>query len=115
VTPPHRLTPPAPTTQEIEIEENGDRVWVQLGAEKKETHLSPQEMRLFQHLLAHRGSVCTKQSLIDAGWPEDNGQGVTDGALSRAIERVRNRLPWLKIETVRSLGFKLLTAEEVAQ
>lgn len=80
--------------------------------------LSQRQRNLLCYLLENHGETCPKDQLIEVGWPSDYKGGVTDQALSRQIDRIRN---WLKqpaqlsqymaIETVWGEGYRLALKE----
>ena len=51
--------------------------------------LTPKLLDLLIHLLDHAGELVTKESLLDAIWPDAN---VTDNALTQAISELRQAL-----------------------
>jgi hypothetical protein len=86
----------------------GERIYCQ----GKPIFLSEKSETLLRCLIRARGNLCSKQDLILAGWPEDEPEGVTDGALQEAMRRMKNELEedgydsgW--IATVRGRGYRL--------
>ena len=76
--------------------------------------LSARKKRLLCCLLENQGQTCHKDQLIIAGWPADDGQGVSDQALSRQIDGLRTWLKkatqvaqYLTLETVWGEGYRL--------
>jgi hypothetical protein len=86
----------------------GERIYCQ----GKPLFLSKKSEALLRRLIRARGDLCSKENLILAGWPEDEPDGVTDGALQEAMRRMKNELEedgydsgW--IVTVRGRGYRL--------
>lgn len=74
--------------------------------------LSPPQYRLVELLFIHTGRVCTREQVVDAVWPETNGEGVSEQAIDALVRRLRDRLnevdpDWDYILTVRGHGFRL--------
>jgi DNA-binding response OmpR family regulator len=67
--------------------------------------LSQREFTLLSHLAEHRGSICTRQQLLADVWGLgfDPGTNVVDVY----IGRLRAKLPPVRIETVRNVGYRL--------
>ena len=70
------------------------------------------EFALFKYLESHIGSLCERESLIEAVWPESHEMGVSDWAVDRLVARLRSKLkaqqsPY-QIETVVTRGYKLI-------
>jgi DNA-binding winged helix-turn-helix (wHTH) protein len=55
--------------------------------------LSQRKARLLCYLLANQGEVCSRDQLIEIGWPSDDKYGVSLQALSRQIDDIKG---WLK-------------------
>lgn len=53
--------------------------------------LDVRESRLLLHLVEHKGTCCSKDDLIEVGWPQDykKGESRTDQVLSREIQQIR--------------------------
>jgi hypothetical protein len=80
------------------------------------TGLSRKKRVLFCYLVAHQNETCSKDRLIDIGWPLDHQAGVDPRALGRQIEEIRKWLSqrpqlsrYLSLETVWGEGYKLAT------
>src|SRR5688572_3833713 len=52
-------------------------------------HLRPQSYGVLVYLVGHRGRLVSKDELLEAVW---EGRAVTDGALGKCIEEVREAL-----------------------
>jgi len=76
---------------------------------KLENQLTKIEFRLFRALKDNIGEVCTRDQMVDAGWPEDNAEGVSDEALDQAVSRLRKKLEGnnYELRTVRGRGYLL--------
>jgi len=75
----------------------------------KEIYLPPLEFKLLVLLLSKQGQVCSREEMIEAGWPakvfvEPRTVDVHVGRLRRALRKPSGRDP---IRTVRSIGYAL--------
>ena len=75
--------------------------------------LTPQNTRLMQALIIAGDTMCSKDDLRKAGWPNDNPAGITDRALSEGIQRLRHQLAEKGfdsklVHTERDRGYRLL-------
>lgn len=75
--------------------------------EGKETELSKNEMRILVYLLHHRGTVVSRDELMNYLW--DNEEFVDDNTLTVNINRVRRKLKEIGmtdvIRTRRGIGY----------
>jgi DNA-binding response OmpR family regulator len=74
--------------------------------------LSTQQYQVLATLFEHPGKVYSRYEIINAAWPSDNPDGVSDDAVDAMIRRLRQRLAEIDpdhdyIVTVRGYGFKL--------
>jgi DNA-binding response OmpR family regulator len=74
--------------------------------------LSPAQFIFLSLLAEEPGRVYSRDEVIDAVWPEDQSEGVSDEAIDALVRRIRLRLRKLDpdhdyIVTVRGYGFKL--------
>jgi DNA-binding response OmpR family regulator len=73
--------------------------------------LSTQQYQILSLLVEQPGKVYSRYEVIEAAWPDDNVEGVSDDAVDAMIRRLRQRLTELDdheyIVTVRGYGFKL--------
>ncbi len=74
--------------------------------------LSLPQYRLLELLYNNPGSICTRDRVIEAVWPEAMGEGVSEQAIDALVRRLRDRLAeldpdWQYIVTVRGHGFRL--------
>lgn len=74
--------------------------------------LSMQQFQVLATLMENPGKVYSRQEVVNAAWPGDNPDGVSDDAVDAMIRRLRQRLTALApghefIVTVRGYGFKL--------
>ena len=83
----------------------------------KQVILSKKSEALLGCLIDAQGDICPKETLIRAGWPDDNPKGVTNKTLQEAIRRMKIELDqkgadsrW--IATLRSRGYCLRKPEE---
>lgn len=78
----------------------------------KAVNLTKHSQALLSRLIKAEGIVCTKLQLVRAGWPEDNPEGVSGGALAEAMRRLKKELksqglPANCIESKRGQGYRL--------
>jgi DNA-binding response OmpR family regulator len=71
--------------------------------------LSDREFRLLHHLLVHAGEVVSRERLLSEVWGYDFDPG--SNVVEVCVRRLRQKLgPDAPIETVRSAGYRLVTA-----
>lgn len=75
---------------------------------------SKKELMLFTYLEQHVDTICEREDVIAAVWPEVESFGVSDWAVDRLVARVRNKLKLQKspyeIQTVKTRGYKLISS-----
>ncbi|WP_425953429.1 response regulator transcription factor [Xylanimonas sp. McL0601] len=75
----------------------------------QEVHLTPTEFRVLAAVLARRGEVVRRRSVVAAGWPD--GAAVSENTLDSFARRVRAKLASIdapvSLETVRGVGFRV--------
>ncbi len=86
------------------------RVWV-LGQEL-EPPLSPAQYRLLELLYQEPGRVYGRDEVVEAVWPEDDREGISEQAIDALARRLRERLAEIDPETqyvitMRGHGFRL--------
>jgi len=86
------------------------RVWIK-GMEI-EPSLSLPQYRLLELLYAHSGEVCSREAVVNAVWPDAQGDGVSEQSIDALVRRLRDRLGEVDadhqyIMTVRGMGFRL--------
>jgi DNA-binding response OmpR family regulator len=74
--------------------------------------LSNQQYQLLEKLADQPGRVYSRAEVIDAAWPEESPEGITDDAVDALVRRLRQRLAEIDpdfnfIVTVRGYGFRL--------
>ncbi len=74
--------------------------------------LSNQQYQLLARLDEHPGKVYSRAEIIEAAWPGEAAEGVTDDAIDALVRRLRQRLAEIEpgynfIVTVRGYGFRL--------
>jgi DNA-binding response OmpR family regulator len=74
--------------------------------------LSNQQYELLVLLSQHPGKVYSRAEVIEAAWPGESAEGVTDDAIDALVRRLRQRLAEIDPEhnfivTVRGYGFRL--------
>ena len=72
-----------------------------------EHELTKLEFLLWQILKSNLDQVVSRETLIKAGWPDDNNEGVSDEALDQAMSRLRRKMEFsrYRIKTIKSRGF----------
>ena len=75
---------------------------------KKEIVLTATEFKLLEYLLATRGRVATRESLLDRVWGYDSA--ITTRTVDTHIKRLREKLGQASayIETIRGVGYRFL-------
>ena len=80
---------------------------------KTSVGLTKKEQMLYDVLKAHQDSICEREDIIQAVWPECNEIGVSDWALDRLVSRLRNKMKLqedeTEIQTIKTRGFKLVS------
>jgi DNA-binding winged helix-turn-helix (wHTH) protein len=74
--------------------------------------LSLPQYRLLELLYNNLGRICTRDSVVEAVWPEAMGEGVSEQAIDALVRRLRDRLGEIDPEheyimTIRGHGFRL--------
>jgi pSer/pThr/pTyr-binding forkhead associated (FHA) protein len=74
--------------------------------------LSMQQYQLLEMLAEQPGKVYSRGEVIEAAWPGESAEGVTDDAIDALVRRLRQRLAEIDPEynfvvTVRGYGFRL--------
>ncbi len=83
-----------------------------IGEAKDNTNeFSKKELMLFEYLKNKFDQICEREKIIEAVWPEGTGLGISDWAIDKLVERVRNKLKQqdnnFEIQTIKTRGFKL--------
>lgn len=99
----------------LRLDRESRRVFV--NDEEIDPPLSLPQYRLLELLYIHKGSVCTRDAVVDAVWPEAKGVGVSEQAIDALVRRLRDRLAEYDpdvhyIVTVRGHGFRLDNPDE---
>lgn len=94
----------------LRMDPQAHRVWV--GNREIDPPLSPPQYRLLELIYQNPGKVVTRQEIVEAVWPESEGEGVSEQAIDALIRRLRERLVEIDpdhsyIQTVRGHGFRL--------
>ena len=74
--------------------------------------LSNQQYQLLAQLAEQPGKVYSRAEIIEAAWPGEAAEGITDDAIDALVRRLRQRLAEIEpehnfIATVRGYGFRL--------
>lgn len=73
--------------------------------------LSKKEHLLFSYLKDNLDTICEREAIIEAVWPEEEALGVSDWAIDRLVARLRKKIKLegeFEIVTVKTRGFKLV-------
>lgn len=78
--------------------------------------LSLPQYRLLELLYNNLGRICTRDSVVEAVWPEAMGEGVSEQAIDALVRRLRDRLSEVDPEhdyimTIRGHGFRMKNVE----
>lgn len=109
-TTPLPYAPPELLTGRLRLDREGRRVFI--NNVELDPPLSPPQYRLLELLYNHLGRVCTRETVVEAVWPDAVGEGVSEQAIDALVRRLRDRLAELDpdhqyIVTVRGHGFRL--------
>jgi len=101
---------PGPTRQGVYVDRASRRVWVD-GVEI-DPPLSAAQYQLLVYLYDHAGTICTRDGIVRAIWPQEAVEGVSDQAIDALVRRLRGRLASTGstqeyIETLRGHGIRL--------
>lgn len=96
--------------QGLRMDEESRRVWVM--GQELDPPLSPAQYRLLELLYQEPGRVYTRDEVVDAVWPEDDREGISEQAIDALARRLRERLAEVDpatqyVITVRGHGFRL--------
>ena len=89
------------------------RVWV--AGEELDPPLSLAQYRLLEMLYDEPGRVYSRDEVVQAVWPEDDREGISEQAIDAMARRLRERLAEVDpdtryVVTVRGHGFRLENA-----
>ncbi len=101
---------PAQPGGRLRVDTDARRVYI--GEKEIDPPLSPPQYRLLELLFNNTGRICTRESVIEAVWPDVVGEGVSEQAIDALVRRLRDRIAevdpdWQYIVTVRGHGFRL--------
>ena len=113
-TAPLPFEPPRSIEGRLRLDREARRVFV--GDVELDPPLSLPQYRLLELLYNNAGRVCTRESVVEAVWPEALGEGVSEQAIDALVRRLRDRLAELDpdrgyIVTVRGHGFRMENPE----
>lgn len=100
--------------QGLRMDLESKRVWV--GGKEVRPPLSLAQYRLLELLYQEPGRVYSRDDVVEAVWPEDEREGISEQAIDALARRLRERLAeidpdGLYVVTVRGHGFRLEHAE----
>jgi len=106
-------TAPLPSGEEshgLRLDHERKRVWV--GGTEVDPPLSLAQYRLLELLHQEPGKVYSRDQIVEAVWPEDDRDGISEQAIDALARRLRERLAEADpgghyIVTVRGHGFRL--------
>lgn len=105
-------TAPLPGRQGLGLQIDDDERQVYLHGQLVNPPLSNQQYQLLTKLAEQPGKVYSRAEIIEAAWPGEEAEGVTDDAIDALVRRLRQRLAEIEPEhefivTVRGYGFRL--------
>lgn len=94
----------------LRIDTQARRVFI--NSEELDPPLSLPQYRLLEMLYQQDGTICTRDEVVEAVWPDVRGEGVSEQAIDALVRRLRDRLSeqdpeYQYIVTVRGHGFRL--------
>ena len=97
----------------LRLERESKRVWV--GSVQLDPPLSLAQYRLLALLYEEPGRVYSRDDVVEAVWPEDDREGISEQAIDALARRLRERLAEIDshtqyVVTVRGHGFRLENA-----
>jgi hypothetical protein len=97
----------------LRLDPEGKRVWV--AGQELDPPLSLAQYRLLALLYQEPGRVYSRDAVVDAVWPEDEREGISEQAIDALARRLRERLAEVDpqnqyVVTVRGHGFRLENA-----
>lgn len=106
-------TMPLSVTKEVtglQLDKETRQVWI--NGEQIDPPLSLPQYRLLQVLWDAGGRVVTRDEIVDAVWPDDSMEGISEQAIDALVRRLRERIGDLDndfryVVTVRGHGFRL--------
>ncbi len=84
-----------------------DEVHKSISYNKQKLELSKKEYELLLLLMAHANTTVPKELILDELW--SSGETGSNGAIRVYINRIKQLLPELKIENIRSIGYTLVS------
>jgi DNA-binding winged helix-turn-helix (wHTH) protein len=104
---------PAVSARGLHLDLETKRVWV--GGRELDPPLSLPQYRLLELLYQAPGRVCSRDQVVEAVWPEENRDGISEQAIDALARRLRERLAEIDADvpyvvTVRGHGFRLENA-----
>jgi DNA-binding response OmpR family regulator len=97
----------------LHLDVDGRRLWV--AGQELAPPLSPAQYRLLELLFQEPGHVYSRDEVVEAVWPEDDREGISEQAIDALARRLRERLAEIDpstryVVTVRGHGFRLENA-----
>ncbi len=99
----------------LRLDPESKRVWV--GEKEIAPPLSLAQYRLLELLYQDPGRVYSREQIVEAVWPEDDREGISEQAIDALARRLRERLAEVDprtqyVVTVRGHGFRLEKASK---
>ena len=94
----------------LHVDQAAKRVFI--GGHELTPPLSVAQYRLLELLLDHEGKVVSRDTIVEAVWPEEAAMGISEQAIDALVRRLRDRISAVDpdhryIVTVRGHGFRL--------
>lgn len=107
-------TAPLPGRRGLGLQVDGEERQIYIHGQQLDPPLSTQQYQLLAALADQPGKVYSRAEVIEAAWPGEAAEGVTDDAIDALVRRLRQRLAEIDPEsefivTVRGYGFRLDT------
>ena len=105
-------TAPLPGQKGLGLQLDGSERQVYVHGQRLMPSLSNQQYQMIARLTEQPGKVYSRAEIIEAVWPGEAAEGVTDDAIDALVRRLRQRLADIEpdhnfIVTVRGYGFRL--------
>ncbi|HSJ53686.1 MAG TPA: FHA domain-containing protein [Anaerolineae bacterium] len=105
------------TEQGLRVDLESKRVWV--AGQELDPPLSLAQYRLLALLSQEPGRVYSRDEIVEAVWPEDDRDGISEQAIDALARRLRERLAEVDarsqfVVTVRGHGFRLENTQKAA-
>ena len=101
---------PAGTAGRLRVDSRARRVWIR--GQEITPPLSVAQYHLLELLYLRSEEVCSREEVVHAVWPDDDGVGVSEQSIDALVRRLRDRLAEADpvhqyVVTVRGHGFRI--------